>query len=278
MMLKRLMLISILTVLSCLFSSCISNPDNSGFRHEPSDEKTLKAATDNAKPETYDPTDDATLSEEHLAWEIILKENLGSFYYPRYLKKRIAGEEQAWDYVKDDPSLPRILIIGDSISRGYTLPVRHALAGKVNVHRAPENCGATSRGLEKLDLWLGNGPWDLIVFNFGIHDRNTSSDVYRKNLETIIARLQLTNAKLLWVTTTPVPPGALEYVEGSIERLNPIGLEVALAHQIPVADLHTEVLPILEDYQYPQNCHFEDEGYEYMGQFIAQQVMRALAQ
>jgi hypothetical protein len=39
------------------------------------------------------------------------------------------------DPINDDPALPRVLLIGDSISMGYTLPVRTALKGKANVHR-----------------------------------------------------------------------------------------------------------------------------------------------
>ena len=42
--------------------------------------------------------------------------------------------------VVDDPALPRVLIIGDSISIGYTLPLRAALDGIANVHRPPTNC------------------------------------------------------------------------------------------------------------------------------------------
>ena len=50
-----------------------------------------------------------------------------------------------------------MLLIGDSVSRGYTLSVRKTLAGKANVHRAPANCGPTSLGLRKLDVWLDDG-------------------------------------------------------------------------------------------------------------------------
>ena len=57
--------------------------------------------------------------------------------------------------MKDEPGLPRVLLIGDSVCRGYTLAVRKALAGKANVHRAPENCGPTANGIKKLDIWLG---------------------------------------------------------------------------------------------------------------------------
>ncbi len=46
---------------------------------------------------------------------------------------------------------PRVLLIGDSISMGYTLGVRARLAGKANVHRPPENCGDTARGVKSGD-------------------------------------------------------------------------------------------------------------------------------
>ena len=57
--------------------------------------------------------------------------------------------------IEDDPALPRVLLIGDSISIGYTLPVRKLLEGKANVHRPLTNCGPTTRGLEQIDAWLG---------------------------------------------------------------------------------------------------------------------------
>jgi hypothetical protein len=69
-----------------------------------------------------------------------------------------------------DPSLPRVLLIGDSISMGYTPGVRALLADQVNVHRPAANCGATFIGLRDLDKWLNGKTWDIIHFNFGVHD------------------------------------------------------------------------------------------------------------
>ena len=90
----------------------------------------------------------ATLTAERQAWEKILQENLGNgFYLPLHKRDFVKGTSTAWDFVADDPKLPRVLLIGDSVSRGYTLAVRSALAGKANVHRAPENCGPTANGL-----------------------------------------------------------------------------------------------------------------------------------
>ena len=130
----------------------------------------------------------ATLSPEEQAWEKLLQENLGGFYLPIHKRQKIAGTSNAWDFVKDDPALPRVLLIGDSVSRGYTQAVRKALAGKANVHRAPENCGPTANGLRKIDIWLADGKWDVIHFNFGIHDRNTPIPDYTARLEKLVER------------------------------------------------------------------------------------------
>jgi hypothetical protein len=47
----------------------------------------------------------------------------------------------AYARVADDPALPRVLLIGDSISIGYTVAVRDRLKGRANVHRPTTNCG-----------------------------------------------------------------------------------------------------------------------------------------
>ena len=72
--------------------------------------------------------------------------------------------------VEDVPGLPRVLLIGDSISIGYTVPVRELLEGKANVHRPLTNCGPTSKGVAEIEEWLGDGKWDVIHFNWGLHD------------------------------------------------------------------------------------------------------------
>src|SRR5258708_28446482 len=66
--------------------------------------------------------------------------------------------------------LPRVLLIGDSISMGYTVPVRELLKGKANVHRIPTNGGPTTNGITNLKAWLGDSKWDVIHFNWGLHD------------------------------------------------------------------------------------------------------------
>ena len=59
-------------------------------------------------------------------------------------KKKAAPKKGAMAPVEDIAGLPRVLLIGDSISIGYTVPVREILKGKANVHRPLTNCGPTT--------------------------------------------------------------------------------------------------------------------------------------
>src|SRR4051812_5106255 len=81
----------------------------------------------------------------------------------------------SWEFTVD-PRLPNVLLIGDSISIGYTRAVRSQLAGKANVFRpmhgkAPDNFGDTRIGLRKIDAALAaQKKWDVIHFNWGLWD------------------------------------------------------------------------------------------------------------
>ncbi|MEM7603670.1 MAG: SGNH/GDSL hydrolase family protein, partial [Verrucomicrobiota bacterium] len=140
--------------------------------------------------------------------------------------------------VEDVEGLPRVLLIGDSISIGYTVAVQELLEGKANVHRPLTNCGPTTNGLAKLGDWLETGgsdkSWDVIHFNWGLHDLKymgpngenladpaaetsqpqVSQEDYRKNLVELVSRLKATGATLIWRNTTPVPEGASGRVVG----------------------------------------------------------------
>lgn len=219
----------------------------------------------------------ADLPEDQQAWERVLQENLGGFYLPIHKRQKVAGQSNAWDFVQDDPARPRVLLIGDSVSRGYTLAARTALAGKANVHRAPANCGPTSLGLRKIDVWLGAGKWDVIHFNFGIHDRNTPIPDYTERLEQLVAHMQQTGAKLIWATTTPIPdiPEKRQKAASIVER-NKAAAQIMQKHSVAVDDLFTAVAPHLTELQNPNDVHFNAKGYEFLGQQVATSIETAI--
>ena len=235
-----------------------------------------KAAADKIIDERYQALK-ANLPADQQAWEAVLEQNLGSFYLPIHKSEKVAGRSNAWDFVQDDPKLPRVLLIGDSISRGYTQDVRKAMVGKTNVHRAPENCGPTANGVKKIEIWLGDGKWDVIHFNFGIHDRKTPAADYEQRLETLIARMKQTGAKVIFATTTPVPADTKDGPEivTQIAEKNEIATRVMQKHGVLINDLHAFLAPQLEGIANPKDVHFNAQGYTLMGQQVAKVIEAA---
>jgi len=195
--------------------------------------------------------------------------------------------------VQETPGLPRVLLIGDSISIGYTLAVREELKGKANVHRPATNCGPTTTGVSQIDKWLGEGKWDVIHFNFGLHDlkfvddqgKNAPPDKghpqvsegdYQKNLETLVARMKRTGAKLIFATTTPVPEGAQARIKGDEKKYNEIAVAVMKKNGVAIDDLYSFSLPKLAELQLPANVHFKPEGSKALAQQVAAEIQKAL--
>ena len=197
-----------------------------------------------------------------------------------------AERDPSFTEVADTPGLPRVLLIGDSISMGYTIPVRNLLKGKANVHRIPENGGPTTNGLAKLKAWLGDGHWDVIHFNWGLHDLKIMTDgqhqvspqTYEKNLRQLVSQLKVTGAKLIWASTTPVP----EHVQGvarhpeDVPLYNGIAKTVMGENKVGIDDLYAFVLPQLSKIQRPQNVHYTEEGSEALGRQVASSIEAAL--
>jgi acyl-CoA thioesterase-1 len=188
--------------------------------------------------------------------------------------------------IEDTPSLPRVLLIGDSISMGYTLPVRQKLEGKANVHRIPQNGGPTKNGIANIDKWLGTGKWDVIHFNWGIHDlkfmpdnkRQVEAADYEANLRTLVARMNKTGARLIWATTTPIPHGELVPARrfGEVADYNQIAARVMSENAVTINDLNAWITPKLAEMQKPKDVHYFDSGSEYLAQKVAQEIQRAL--
>jgi len=189
--------------------------------------------------------------------------------------------------IEDQPGLPRVLIIGDSISMGYTLPVRRALESQANVHRIPQNGGPTSNGLKNIEKWLGTGKWEVIHFNWGIHDlkflpdgkRQVEAADYEANLRTLIARMKKSGAKLIWATTTPIPEGELVPSRrfGKVADYNAIAARVMMENDIIINDLNAWITSKLAEMQKPHDVHYLDSGSDYLGQKVAAEIQRALA-
>lgn len=215
-----------------------------------------------------------------------------------FLPEKGSSAEESTDLVwsfAPDSTLPNVLLLGDSISIGYTLPVRKLLRGKANVFRPitldgqqAVNCEGTTAGVQKLDDWLAGRLWDVIHFNWGLHDlkhltaigeaSNDASDpvqapleIYGENLEAIVKKLKLCGARLIFATTTPVAPGTTHPYRhpNAPSQYNAVALKIMASHGVRINDLYAECVSRLDEVQRPQNVHFTDAGSEFLAQRVA---------
>ena len=174
-----------------------------------------------------------------------------------------------------DAGLPRILIIGDSISQGYTKGVRKLMRGKAEVYRIPANGQYTSFGLKHIKEWLRDYNWDIIHFNWGIHDLmyikkskavdgdnekviRTTPEQYEDNLCRIIKELKRTDAKLIWASTTPLSQGC-KIPPGSEVKYNAIAENIMKENNVVINDLHSYAMLRIQKIQLSDgNVHFTE--------------------
>ena len=153
----------------------------------------------------------------------------------------------------------KILIIGDSISIGYTPFVEQDLIENAIVEHNPGNAQHTGTGLKKIKKWIGNDDWDIIQFNWGLWDlcyRHKDSKVYgnrdkvngkvtysleayEENLNAIVQTIkQITDAKLIFVTTSYVPINEAGRFKEDVQKYNEVAKRIMKKHNIIVNDIY----------------------------------------
>ncbi len=228
---------------------------------------------------------------------------MGAFVSPAFAKETFYTPKQDLDgleqHVAVHSNLPNVLIIGDSISMGYTKPVIALLKDSANVQRAPVNCGDSNFGNNQLNSWVGETQWDVIHFNFGLHDmcyRHPESkeigqrdkvkgtqavplNQYKANLESLVLQLEATGATLIWASTTPVPENEVGRVVGDDLKYNAVAGEVMRRHGIEINDLHALAAGFGPELKLePGNVHFNKTGSAKLAEQVAGAIKAVLCE
>lgn len=188
-------------------------------------------------------------------------------------------------------STKNVLIIGDSISIGYMPFIQKGLVG-VNVEHNEGNGGSTIRGVQSIEKWIGAREWNVIMFNFGLHDMvykdssnkydalngkvSVSLEDYRKNLQKIVDKLKETTANLVFINTTTVPENASGRKVEDPEQYNKIAKEVMKKNGIEVLDLYKTSLAVHPQNSKQGNVHYTEDGYSLLAQPIVAKIKSVL--
>jgi lysophospholipase L1-like esterase len=178
--------------------------------------------------------------------------------------------------------LPRVLLIGDSITRGYGPRVEADLKGKAYVGRM-----ATSKSLgdpallEEVALMLQEQAFDVIHFNNGMHGEGYSEEEYAAALPALLATLHryAPNAKLIWASTTDVRQrNHLETADQKTDRIvqrNRAAAAIVQKENIPIDDLFSLVRGH-PDYHAQDGVHFSEKGSESLAAQVSDSIAKLL--
>ncbi len=185
---------------------------------------------------------------------------------------------------------PKVLIIGDSISIGYTPYMKAYFSDKAVIAHNRGNAQHTGTGLKKINEWIGSEDWDIIQFNWGLWDlcyRHPDSKMYgnrdkingivtysvedySSNLDSLVTTLtQTTKAKLIFVTTTYVPKNEAGRFEADAVHYNEAAKGVMKKHSIVVNDIYEQSISIHKEFgKGSGDVHYKQEGYKKLSELV----------
>ena len=178
--------------------------------------------------------------------------------------------------------LPKLFLIGDSIRSGYQDTVQGLLGTQFEISVQPAGwTGDAVDALNFVDDWLAAGPYDVIHFNWGLHDVYTarpgmdgevavSIEDYQTATEAMVAKLKASGATLVWANTTPSYDCEPTFNESDIVAYNAVAKAIMDANDIPINDLHSLAWEYLPEIQLaPGNIHYNAEGNRILGTAVA---------
>jgi lysophospholipase L1-like esterase len=185
-----------------------------------------------------------------------------------------------WISHADETNLPRVLLIGDSITRAYYPEVEKRLAGKAYVGRLASSAFISDPILrEQIKMVLGQYRFEVIHFNNGMHGWQHTEAEYAAALPIFLKTIRegAPNAKLIWANTTPlkVSPNltADNQTQATDERIdarNAIAFKFMQGQGITAEDLNAPMRDHPEFHS--DNVHFNDDGIAIQAEEVARDV------
>lgn len=190
--------------------------------------------------------------------------------------------------------MKKILLIGDSIRKGYDAYVRERMANLANVYFPEENCTFTTNILRFLHVWTDNLKLyeaDAVHFNAGLWDTLriygddvlVKPDTYADNLKRIASRIRFLfpNAKILFATSTPVcEEGYFTDFESrtneNVRLYNRIARDVFAGTDVVINDLYTLAAGFPESWRSDQTHFYTGEATEKLGNRVCDALCDAL--
>ena len=184
---------------------------------------------------------------------------------------------QSWCDHTEKTDLPRVLLVGDSITRAYQEKVRKLLDGKFYVDYIATSYSVDQKFyVELVKDFAADSDYAVIHFNHGLHGLHMTDKVYGEGVEKLLAEIGK-NRKVILANSTLVKEENNERIDyrttGIVLRRNRVIEIIAQRNGYKLNDLYSVSANIPNEYRSPDGTHYEDKGSERLAEAVAKSVL-----
>ncbi|MBQ7912986.1 MAG: SGNH/GDSL hydrolase family protein [Clostridia bacterium] len=176
--------------------------------------------------------------------------------------------------------LPRVLLVGDSITHNYQERVRELLRGVCYVDYISTSYAIDAKIYNHLIYdFMTDSKYDLIHFNNGLHGIHISKRSYKIRLKKLLAKVEK-QTKLVLATSTLVYKEGNKRLDGAwmkrVRERNAAMQELAAEKGYGLDDLYPVSVSVPKELRYVDGTHYLKEGYDMLAETVAACIRKNL--
>lgn len=196
------------------------------------------------------------------------------------MKKERFEWARSWCDLADENNLPRILLIGDSITEGYQDLVRKALNGICYVDYFATSYAVDSKIYNTLVRTLvADSDYKIIHFNHGLHGKHMTKRAYQKGITKLLDFIK-EKSKVILANSTQIRMQNNKEVdiswENKVKERNEVVADYAIKHDLPINDLYTISINMNQSKRAPDGAHYFKDGYLEFSNCVVNSILKLL--
>ena len=176
--------------------------------------------------------------------------------------------------------LPRVLLVGDSITHNYQEKVRELLSGVCYVDYISTSYAIDAKMYNHLVYdFMVDSKYDLIHFNNGLHGIHIPKRSYKSKLSKLLSRVE-EGRKIVLATSTLVYREGNKRLDGAwmkrVRERNEAMCELASEKGYALDDLYPVSVAVPKEYRYVDGTHYLADGYAMLAKAVAECITKEL--
>jgi len=189
---------------------------------------------------------------------------------------------RSWCDQADQCNLPRILLIGDSITEGYQAQVRQMLSGVCYVDYLATSYSIDSKVYNVLvRTMVADSNYAIIHLNHGLHGKHISKRVYKNKLSKLL-KILTEKSTVILATSTQVRTKNNEGIDLSWERVvkerNEATIACSKEYNLAVNDLYGISAKMNLSKRAPDGVHYFENGFADFANCVLKRIRKQLKQ